>query len=241
MLKWIHKIGSPKTAYQWSGKLLPIFIIAFVICFSFGLIGALYLSPPDYQQGDAFRIMFVHVPSAILSLFIYFLMSIFAFIYLIWKIKVADIIFKVSLTWGAVFTALTLITGSLWGKPTWGTYWIWDARLTSELILLFIYLSIIVLRQSIPSPISAAKASALFALVGLVDLPIIHYSVTWWNTLHQGSTLLKLSMPSITSAMLRPLLWMIAAFFLYYGISLLLGMRYELLKREKDALLVKTF
>ncbi|HLD16105.1 MAG TPA: heme ABC transporter permease [Coxiellaceae bacterium] len=234
MFNWIHRLGSAAVCYRLASRLIPWMAILTTGLIIYGVIGALYLSPPDYQQGEGFRIIFVHVPSAMLSLGIYFYISVCAIIFLVWKIKVADALIAVSLPLGALFTLITLVTGSLWGKPMWGTYWIWDARLTSELILLFIYGGIIALRNALPTPKTAAKAGAFLILIGLVDLPVIHYSVSWWNTLHQGSTLLKFSRPSIAPAMLQPLLVMIGAFFSYSMLYVCIALRGELLKREKD-------
>jgi heme exporter protein C len=234
MQKWLVKLASPKFFYQVSGRWLPWLAICSSALFAYGLIDGLLLVPPDYQQGNAFRIIYIHVPSAVMSLTAYVVMAISAAIFLIWKIKLADVIAKVSAPLGASFTLLALITGSLWGKPMWGTWWIWDARLTSELILLFLYMAIIALRSAIPEPTQASKASALLAIIGLVDIPIIHYSVYWWNTLHQQATVLKLSKPSIASEMLYPLIAMLLAFMLYYLLALLIAARSEVLARERQ-------
>ncbi len=227
MWKFFYKIASPPTSFYWSGRLLPWLTGLMLATLCYGLVGGLWLAPPDYQQGDAYRIIFVHVPAAAWSLGIYMIMSAAALIHLIWKIKVADLVAKLSAPLGACFTLLALVTGSIWGKPTWGTWWIWDARLTAELILLFIYSGIIGLRSAIPEQQLAAQISDVLTLVGLVNIPIIHYSVNWWQTLHQGATILKLSSPSIAPSMLSPLLAMLLAFFLYYLIILLLGLRYN--------------
>lgn len=175
----------------------------------------------------------MHVPAAMLSLGVYCLMAANALVYLVWKIKLADVIAAVSAPLGALFTALALLTGALWGKPMWGTWWIWDARLTSELILLFLYFGVIGLRSAIPDQDRASKATSILLLVGVIDLPIIHYSVYWWNTLHQQSTLLKLGSPSIAPSMLYPLLAMIIAFSSYFAAVLLMSVRNELLRRER--------
>jgi len=235
MWTFIHKLGSPKSAYSLSGVLLPWVALASVLSFGFGLIGALYWAPADYQQGEVFRIIYLHVPCAILSMAVYAWMSLNVLLYLVWKLKVADTMAKISAPMGAVFTALALLTGSLWGKPTWGTYWIWDARLSSELILLFIYLGVISLRSSIPDPQTAAKVSGVLTLVGCVNLPIIHYSVLWWHTLHQGATILQWAKPSIAPEMLKPLLVMILAFSLYFVWYVLIRLRTELLLREQKS------
>ena len=233
--KWIQKISALKNFYDFSGRALPWLITITLVLFIYGLIGGLLLAPPDYQQGDAFRIIYIHVPNAAMSLCVYTIMTVSVIINFVWKIKLADVVAKVSAPLGALFTALALITGSIWGKPMWGTWWIWDARLTSELILLFIYFGIIALRQAITEPELAAKATGILTLVGFVDLPIIHYSVYWWNTLHQQPTLLKFAKPSIAPSMLYPLLAMLAAFFFYYLTVMFLRARREILRREKRA------
>jgi heme exporter protein C len=237
----IYKLASPKYFFTICNRTLPILLVAFLLVFGYGLFTGLFVVPPDYQQGDAFRIIYVHVPSAILSLFIYSMMAVFAAIGLIWHIKIAEILFKASAPIGASFTLLALITGSLWGKPTWGTWWIWDARLTSELILLFLYIGIVTLQTAIVEHHKAIRASSILVLVGSVDLPIIHYSVYWWNSLHQKATLLKLHAPSIAPVMLMPLLAMILAFLLFYIIVLLYRARNELLLREQHSHWVKDF
>jgi heme exporter protein C len=231
MWKIFYQAASPKTSFYWAGRSIPWLGILFLGVLSYGLVGGLWLAPPDYQQGEVYRIIFIHVPAAAWSLGIYVLMSAAALIFLVWKITLADIVAKLSAPVGATFTLLALLTGSIWGKPTWGTWWIWDARLTSELILLFIYGGIIALRNAMPSPQLASQASGILTLVGLVNIPIIHYSVDWWQTLHQGATILKLGAPSISLSMLYPLCAMLIAFLLYYWLILLIGLRYELLKR----------
>ncbi len=236
---FIHKLGSPRSCYRFCRTVQPWLMLVCVTTFLYGLIDGLGFAPTDYQQGDAYRILFIHVPAAILSLAVYAVMTAAMIIFLIWKIKVADVVAKVSAPIGALFTVLTLVTGSLWGKPMWGTFWIWDARLTSELILLFIYFGIIVLRQSIPEPFLAARASGLVTLIGAVNIPIVHYSVVWWNTLHQGATILKWSAPSIAPSMLHPLLIMIIAYFAYYFWMLAAKIRSEILMREKNTVWVK--
>ncbi len=229
----IHKFGSPKHFYRLSGQILPWVVAFFVLFFSYGLIAGLAFAPPDYQQGDSFRIIYFHVPSAFFSLSIYVTMATAAAIGLIWRIKVADMVASSCAPIGASFTFLALVTGAIWGKPTWGTWWVWDARLTSELILLFLYLGYMALQGAIEDKVKAAKASALLALVGVVNIPIIHFSVTWWNTLHQGATLSKFEKPSMDPSMLWPLLAMIVAFGLFFVLVLLLRTRCEVLDRER--------
>jgi heme exporter protein C len=234
MWKKLSQFTSPKVSFLWAGWVLPWLSIVALACFTYGLVGGLWQAPSDYQQGEVYRIIFIHVPAAAWSLGVYVAMSAAALVYLIWKLKVADIIAKLSAPIGASFTFLALFTGAIWGKPTWGTWWIWDARLTSELILLFIYAGVISLRSLIPEPKLAAQTSSALILVGMVNIPIVHYSVIWWQTLHQGPSILKLSTPSIAASMLYPLLAMLLAFFLYYLIVLMIGLRYEILKREQQ-------
>ena len=195
---------------------------------SSGLVKA----PPDYLQGESVRIMYIHVPSAYMSMMIYALMAAMGFVGLVWHVRIAEILAISSAPIGAMFTALALISGSLWGRPTWGTYWVWDARLTSELVLLFLYLGVIGLYSAYDEPRKAARAAALLALVGLVNLPIIHYSVTWWNTLHQPPSLTS-GGSSIDPSMLWPLLVMVVAWKFFYIANLLTRSRYRLLQQDQ--------
>ncbi len=237
---WLHKLASPPHAYRIAGRLAPWFGWPAFLLIVVGLYGGLLLAPADYQQGDGFRILYVHAPSAWMSMFIYATMSIAAAIGLVWRIKLAHGVAAASAPVGAWFTFLALATGSIWGKPMWGTWWVWDARLTSELILLFLYVGLIALRASIEDRERADRASAVLAIVGVVNLPIIHYSVYWWNTLHQGATITKLGKPSITGDMLWPLLVMLVGFTLYYGAVLMTRLRAEILQRERDASWLRT-
>ncbi len=235
MWQFMHKLSSPKYFYDLSGKMLPWFILATAILLIYGLYAGLILAPPDYQQGDGFRIIYVHVPCAIWSLGIYTFMTITAAIGLIWRMKMAHIMVRASSVIGAWITFAALATGSIWGKPMWGTYWVWDARLTSELILLFLYLGFIGLQTAIPNRQTAAKAGAILLLVGFVDIPIIHFSVDWWNTLHQGASLSLLSKPTISPSMLYPLLAMIVGFGLLFATILLMRTRNEVLLWENQS------
>jgi heme exporter protein C len=237
---WLHKLASPPHAYRIAGRLAPWFGWPAFLLILAGLLGGLVLAPADYQQGDGFRILYVHAPSAWMSMFIYGTMAATAAIGLIWRIKLAHGVAAASAPVGAWFTFLALATGSIWGKPMWGTWWVWDARLTSELILLFLYLGLIALRASIEDRERADRATAVLAIVGVVNLPIIHYSVYWWNTLHQGATISKLGKPSITGDMLWPLLVMLAGFTLYYLAVLMTRLRAEILRRERDASWLRT-
>jgi len=227
-----HRFLSLKTFYLTSQKGLPFIITLFIACFLYGVIAGLFIAPADYQQGDGFRIIYVHVPAAFTAMLIYFVMASAALLTLVFRLKIAAICMSSSAAIGAWFTLLALMTGSIWGKPMWGTWWIWDARLTSVLILLFLYLGFISLQSVITNQNARDRAGAIIALVGVINLPIIHYSVIWWNTLHQGPTISKFATPSIAPAMLYPLLAMIAAFFLFYTIILLLRMRNQIILRE---------
>ena len=212
----------------WLGTIFLLLLVA-------GLYGGLVLAPPDYQQGESYRIIFIHVPSAWMSLFIYTMMAVCGVVILVWRMKIAEIVLISSASIGASFTFLALATGALWGKPMWGTWWVWDARLTSELILLFLYLGVIGLHGAIEDKRIAARAIAILAIVGMVNIPIIHYSVEWWNSLHQGPTVTKFDKPSIHWSMLAPLLLMALAFQVYYVLALFQNCRAELLQRERNS------
>lgn len=232
MWKFLYQLSSPRFFYNFSGNLLPYFKLLCCITLGTGIIWGLFFVPADYQQGDAFRIIYIHVPTAFLALAIYAGMGFLAFLFLIWRIKLAGIILRMCAPIGASMALIALVTGSLWGKPMWGAWWIWDARLTSELILLFIYLALIFLGQAHPEKAQSDKMVAILTLVGLIDLPIIHYSVYWWNTLHQGSTLTIFSKPKIATSMLYPLLICILGFGCYCIVLVLTKARTELLRRE---------
>ncbi|TAK55511.1 MAG: heme ABC transporter permease [Gammaproteobacteria bacterium] len=232
---WFHKLASPPHFYRIAGRLAPGLGWPALVLILAGLYGGLVFAPADFQQGDGFRILYVHAPSAWLSMFIYAMMAIAAGIGLIWRMKLAHAVAIAAAPIGAWFTFLALATGSLWGKPMWGTWWVWDARLTSELILLFLYLGFLALHASIDDTQRADRAAAVLALVGIVNLPIIHYSVYWWNTLHQGSTITKLGRPSITLDMLWPLLVMLVGFTLFFGAVLTRRVQAEVLRRERNA------
>jgi heme exporter protein C len=229
MWSFFTSLTSPKRFFYLADKATPWLIAGFLPLFAYGLLGGLILAPADYLQGDGFRIIYVHAPCAFLSLSIYAIMAAAAISSLAFRLKIAPLVIRHSAPLGTGFTLLALITGSLWGKPMWGTWWIWDARLTSELILLFLYIGIMLFQSAIAQKKSGERALAILILVGFIDIPIIHYSVYWWNTLHQGATLTVFNRPAIDSSMLYPLLSMIAAFFIYYTIVLLLRMRYDLI------------
>ena len=238
MWKWIQAFASPQNFYRISKKLIPWFLYPFIALTLVGLYWALIKSPPDYQQGESVRIMYVHVPAAWMSLFIYVVMAVAGAIGLIWQIKLANVVASVSAPIGAAFTFLALVTGAVWGKPMWGTWWVWDARLTSELILLFLYLAYISLNNAFDNPKTAAKASSVLAIVGLVNIPIIYYSVEWWNSLHQGSSV-SVTKVSMQVDMFYALLLISFAFKFLYGALVLMRSRDELLVREQNSHWVK--
>ena len=227
-----YRLASPHYFYEQSGRLLPWLAVVTLVLFLIGLVWGLAFAPADYQQGNGFRIMYVHVPAAVFSMSVYVAMAVAGGIGLIWRLKVAAMVARSCAPIGAAFTFLALVTGSLWGKPMWGAWWVWDARLTSELILLFLYLGYMALQEAIEERDTADRASAVLALVGLINIPIIHYSVEWWYTLHQGATILKLGKPSIAPAMLWPLLLMLAAYGLLALLVVLLRTRNEVLERK---------
>lgn len=229
---WLHKWGSPKIFYVKSGRLLPWLSAIAVLAIAIGVVWGLAFAPPDYQQGDSFRIIYIHVPTAMLAESCYVLMAIAGAVGLIWKIKLADVALECAAPIGASMTALALLTGAIWGKPTWGAWWVWDARLTSMLILLFLYTGVIALRHAIGQRESAAKACAVLALVGVVNIPIIKYSVVWWNTLHQGVTFSLTKKPDMPAEMWLPLLFTAIGFYCFFATVLLMRMRLTVLERE---------
>lgn len=229
---WMHWLGSPPNFYRFAGALRPWLMTAALLSAVIGLYGGLVLAPPDYQQGDAYRIIFIHVPSAWMSLFIYAGMAVAGLAALVWRVKLAEVVAMECAPVGAAFTLITLLTGSLWGKPMWGTWWTWDARLTSELVLFFLYLGVIGLYNAFEDRRRGARAASLLALVGIVNLPIVHYSVVWWNTLHQGTTVDLFGKSSIAPSMLWPLLTMALATHLYFFASILGRTRTALLALE---------
>jgi len=231
-------LANPKRFLDISAILLPWTAAASVLLLAAGFYMALFATPPDYQQGETVKIMFVHVPAAWMGMFIYAVMAGASFTGLVFKHPLADMSAKAAAPLGAAFTALALFTGALWGKPMWGTYWVWDARLTSELILLFIYLGYIALWDSIEDPVRAAKAAAVLALVGAVNLPIIHFSVDWWNTLHQPASLLREGGPAIHPAFLWPLLTMAIGYNVLFVWLWLLRVRTEIFRRRARSLML---
>lgn len=232
MWKFLYQMSSPKAFYRLSGPWTRWLGFAALAFLSLGIFWGLFFAPADYQQGDAFRIIYVHVPTAFLSMALYAWMGFLAILLLIWRLKMAGLVLGITAQLGASMAFLALVTGSIWGKPMWGTWWIWDARLTSELILLFLYLAILATKNAFQNEEQGDKAIAILTLVGLIDLPIIHYSVYWWNTLHQGATLSVFAKPKIDVSMLYPLLLTLLGFALYCFWVILHKTRLEVLKRE---------
>ncbi len=232
MWKWLHPYANPEVSYHFSGKLIPWLSALTIILLSIGITWALAFAPADYQQGDSFRIFYLHVPAASLSMGIYVGMAIAAFTSMVWQFKLADASAAAMAPVGAVFTTIALITGAAWGKPMWGTWWIWDARLTSELILLFLYLGVIALHNAFEDKNLAGKAAGILTLVGVINIPIIKYSVEWWNTLHQGSTISKLDKPSMSIDMLWPFLFCFLGFALLVATIICIRFRSEILARN---------
>lgn len=239
MWAWVHKLSSPKYYYEWSGKWVPWLGALTIVLTAIGLYWGLVIAPTDYQQGESYRIIFIHVPAAWMSMFVYMVMAAAGFVALVWKTKISEIVVSECAVIGAVFTAVALITGMLWGKPTWGTYWTWDARLTSELILLFLYFGVIAIYSSIEDKRVAAKAASMLAIVGVINIPIIHYSVNWWNSLHQPNMEIVTDRPSMDASMLWPLLIMAIAFKVYFGWVLIMRIRNEIISRERATKWVK--
>ena len=230
-INWF-KYSSPTTFYGLAGKMIPWFAIPAVILFAIGLYMGFYVAPIDAQQGEFYRIMFIHVPTSILSMFFYLIMAGYAALGLIFNTRLSAMMASAIAPTGALFTLISLWTGALWGKPMWGTWWIWDARMTSQLILLFLYLGFIALHASIDEPRRADRAAALLAIVGSVNVPIIYFSVKWWNTLHQGSTI-KFSGTSMQITMQHTLLAMTLACWLYAIAVVLARVRSIILERER--------
>jgi heme exporter protein C len=228
----MHTFASPSRFLRIADRLLPWLVAATVGLLAFGLLQALFISPPDYQQGDSVRIMYVHVPSAWMSLMIYSVMAASSASFLIWKHPLADIVARVSAPIGAGFTLITLVTGSLWGKPMWGAYWVWDARLTSVLILFFLYIGYIALSDAYATIERGKKICAVLALVGFVNIPVIRFSVDWWNTLHQPASIVRSGGIAIDPSMLAPLFSMGAAFFCLYAVLLIVRVKTALLEQK---------
>jgi heme exporter protein C len=227
-----HKFGSPPWLYSLSGSILRWLLPITVMALCVGLIWGLLFTSPDFRQGNSYRIIYIHVPAAVVALAAYYVMAFAGAVSLIWKMKMADVAMKACAPIGAVLTFIALVTGSIWGKPTWGTWWVWDARITSMLILLFLYLGVLALYEAYDNKAAAGRACAVLSLVGMVNIPIIYKSVDWWYSLHQPASIKFTGESSIDPSMLYPLLLMIACFYGIFICSLLMNMRTEILQRE---------
>lgn len=233
-LNWF-KYASPVTFYPLAGKLIPWFALAAVALAAVGLYLSFFVAPTDHQQGESYRIIFIHVPAAWMSMFIYVVMAGWAAAGLIFNTRLSSMMASALAPTGALFTFIALWTGALWGKPTWGAWWVWDARLTSELILLFLYIGFMALHAAIDEPRRADRASAVLALVGVVNVPIIYFSVKWWNTLHQGASVSMTAAPKMAATMLLGMLVMALACWMYSIAATLMRVRCIMLEREQQA------
>lgn len=230
-----HRLGSPRHFYELGGQWLPwLAVPALLLCVT-GIVWGLLFAPPDYQQGHSFRIIYVHVPAASLAMSAYFAMAVAGVVVLVWRMKMAEVVLQAIAVPGAALCALALFSGAVWGKPTWGTYWFWDARITSMLVLLFLYIGVIALGSAISSPVLAARATAVLAIVGAVNLPIIKYSVNWWNTLHQPATFKLTEKPAMAPEMYLPLIVCLLGFYLLFAVVVILRTRNSILERESGA------
>ena len=237
MFDWL---ANPNRFKRITNRLEPFLIVISVILISLGLYFGLFDSPKDYQQGDAVRIMYVHVPSAWLASLLFLSLAISCVFYLAWKHPLADIISSSIAPIGAMFSLLTLITGSLWGKPMWGTWLVWDARLTSMLVLFFFYLGYILLSNAFERKIDGSKSASVLAIIGVINLPIIKFSVDWWHTLHQPSSILRFEGPSIDNQMLLPLILMITGFSVFSLYIITINVKTKLIEKKCEALLLKS-
>ena len=231
----IWKYAAPQTFYPLAGKMVPVFAVLAVVLAVAGLYVGFFVAPTDFQQGEVYRIIFIHVPAAWMSMFIYLVMAFWAGVGLTFNTRLSSMMAHALAPTGALMTFIALWTGSLWGKPTWGAWWVWDARLTSELILLFLYVGYMALAAAIDDVRRADKASAVLALVGVVNVPIIYFSVKWWNTLHQGASVSLTRAPSMATSMLTGMLLMALAFWMYSIAVSLMRVRAIIREREREA------
>ncbi|MDX9874014.1 MAG: heme ABC transporter permease [Spongiibacteraceae bacterium] len=233
MWSFFHKLGSPRWFYRISGQWLPWLMVISLALLAWGAIWGLLFAPPDFRQGNSYRIVYIHVPTSMVAMGGYVTMAVAGAIFLIWRMKLAEVAMRCAAPIGAALTFLALVTGSLWGKPTWGAWWVWDARITSVLVLFFLYVGVIALYESFENKQAAAKACAVLSLVGLVNIPIIYWSVEWWYSLHQPATIKFTSESTMHSSMLRPLLISIIGLYCFFATVLLIHMRSEILQRER--------
>ena len=237
---WWWRLASPQAFYPVAGKLAPVFLLAALVLSLAGLYVGFWVAPTDHQQGEVYRIIFVHVPAAWMSMVIYLAMAFWAGVGLVWNTRLSSMLARALAPTGALFTFLALWTGALWGKPTWGTWWVWDARLTSELILLFLYIGFIALQSATDDARRGDRAGAVLALVGVVNVPVIYFSVKWWNTLHQGASISFKAAPTMATTMLVGML-LVALGFWAYAIGIALWrLRTLILNRERHTQWVRT-
>ncbi len=237
--EWWHKMGSPRWFYQISGPWQVGCGVLAAVLLTVGTVWGLAFAPEDYQQGNSFRIIYVHVPTAMLAQSAYMLMGAAGLVLLVWRMKLADMVLASVVPFGMSMTALALFTGAVWGKPTWGAWWVWDARTTSMLVLLFLYFGLYALRQAIPREEAAGRACAVLALVGTINIPIIKYSVDWWLTLHQPATFKLTEAPAMPPEMWVPLLLNAVGLYCLFGANLIGRLKLTILEREKNTSWVK--
>ncbi|AXQ29606.1 heme ABC transporter permease [Solimonas sp. K1W22B-7] len=236
---WFHRLASPPSFFRLANRLAPWLGLLALALLTYGWVDGLAFAPEDYQQKDAYRMIYVHVPAATLSLSLYVALAAAGVVTLVWRMKLAEAALIAIAPVGASITVLALVTGMLWGKPMWGAYWVWDARLTSELVLLFLYLGVVALWQAFEDPRAAARACALLAVIGVINVPIVKFSVDWWNSLHQGATIMKLGKPSISLRMALPLFASVLGLYLFAGYAILRRLQNELLLRESGTAWVR--
>jgi len=234
-----HRLGSPRWFYQISGGLRLVLGLLALVLLVAGTVWGLVFAPADYQQGNSFRIIYVHVPSALVAQSVYLVMGAAGVVLLVWRMKLADMVLAAAVPFGLSMTALALFTGAVWGKPTWGAWWVWDARTTSMLVLLFLYMALFALRQAIPRPEAAGRACAVLAVIGVINIPIIKYSVDWWLTLHQPATFRLTAAPAMPPEMWLPLLLNVLGVYCFFGANLVGRLRLEILARERDTAWVR--
>lgn len=228
-----HRLGSPKWFYRISGPWRLVFLAPALLLLAVGTVWGLAFAPPDYQQGNSFRIIYVHVPAAMLAQSVYLLLGVAGALLLVWRMKLAGLVLQTMVGFGMGATALALFTGAVWGKPTWGAWWVFDGRTTSTLVLLFLYFGLHALRRAIADPTAAGRACALLAVVGLVNIPIIKYSVNWWTTLHQGATFKLMEAPAMPPEMWVPLLVNVAGAYCLLAANLVAKLRNAILREER--------
>jgi heme exporter protein C len=233
-INW-YKYAAPVNFYPLAGKMLPWFTGLTILLFAVGLYMSFFVAPTDFQQGNSYRIIFIHVPAAWMGMFLYVLLAIYAGIGWAFNARLGSMMATAIAPTGAIFTFISLVTGSLWGKPAWGVYWVWDARMTSTLILMFLYIGFISLQSSIEDTRRADRAGAVLALVGLINIPIIYFSVQWWNTLHQGATIRIANKPTMAPSMLAAMLILLAACWIYSIAVVLARVRIIILERERES------